>query len=175
MLPVLVGSSSMMIMVFSPAGGGALALRGKAGGAPSCLGRHWAFWKLHKLFCQKYCPSTPTWRRFHCRRKGRSGEELSKDKQPSTYSPHLLLPAQRNLPPLSSNHAWTCWPIGTITLCLRCTLRLTCTLCITCMYLPCETDRASLTHYRASDSGHAHWPLCMRFVYTRPSHHLLDV
>ena len=39
--------------------------------------------------------------------KGRSGEELSKDKQPSTYSPHLLLPPQRDLPPLSSNHAWT--------------------------------------------------------------------
>jgi len=35
-LPLVVGSSSMMTLVFSPAaGGGALALRGKAGGAPS--------------------------------------------------------------------------------------------------------------------------------------------
>merc|ERR1712018_12669 len=34
MLPLVVASSSMVIMVFSPARGGALALRGKAGGAP---------------------------------------------------------------------------------------------------------------------------------------------
>jgi len=38
MLPVLDGSSTLMTLVFSPAGGGAPALRGKAGGAPSCLG-----------------------------------------------------------------------------------------------------------------------------------------
>ena len=176
MLPVLVASSSMMTLVFSPAGGGAPALRGKAGGAPSCLGRHWAFWKLQELFLSKVLPlSKPTWRRFHCRRKGRSGEELSKDKQPSTYSPHLLLPAQRDLPPLSSNHAWTCWPTGwptpytTLYPCMQKHYNLLPQMylvphmylvpymyLVPQMYLPCETDRALLTHYRASDSGPAH-------------------